>query len=53
MVTKYGDHSDFTSDGQYRIIGTRPVRRDGVDKVTGRVIYGADVRLAALLHGPN
>lgn len=35
----------------YRVIGTRPVRPDGVDKVTGRAIYGADVRLPGMLHG--
>ena len=51
MVTKYGDYPDFTSDGKYSVIGTRPVRHDGVDKVTGRAIYGGDVRLADLLHG--
>ena len=26
----------------FRIIGTRPIRHDGVDKVTGRAKYGAD-----------
>ena len=35
----------------YRVIGTRPVRHDGADKVTGRAIYGADFQLAGLLHG--
>jgi CO/xanthine dehydrogenase Mo-binding subunit len=34
-----------------RVIGTRPIRHDGVDKVTGRAVYGADVQLAGLLHG--
>jgi xanthine dehydrogenase molybdenum-binding subunit len=29
----------------YSIIGTRPIRHDGLDKVTGRAIYGADVRI--------
>ena len=33
------------------MIGTRPIRPDGVDKVTGRAIYGADVQMAGLLHG--
>ncbi len=51
MVTKYGDYPDFTSGGKYRVIGARPVRHDGVDKVTGRAIYGADDRLGDLLHG--
>jgi xanthine dehydrogenase molybdenum-binding subunit len=36
---------------KYRVIGTRPVRPDGVDKVTGRAIYGADVQLPRMLHG--
>jgi len=35
----------------YRVVGTRPIRPDGVDKVTGRAIFGADVRLSGLLHG--
>jgi CO/xanthine dehydrogenase Mo-binding subunit len=35
----------------YQVIGTRPIRHDGVDKVTGRALYGADVHLAGLLHG--
>jgi xanthine dehydrogenase molybdenum-binding subunit len=36
---------------QYKVIGTRPVRPDGVDKVTGRAQYGADVRLPGMLRG--
>ncbi|HTE19501.1 MAG TPA: molybdopterin cofactor-binding domain-containing protein, partial [Armatimonadota bacterium] len=36
---------------KYRVIGTRPVRPDGVDKVTGRAVYGADVQLPRMLHG--
>jgi CO/xanthine dehydrogenase Mo-binding subunit len=35
----------------YRVIGTRPVRHDGADKVTGRARYGADVRLSGMLAG--
>lgn len=35
----------------YKVIGTRPVRPDGVDKVTGRAEYGADVKLENLLYG--
>ena len=35
----------------YKVIGTRPVRPDGADKVTGRAVYGADMRLAGMLHG--
>ena len=35
---------------QYRVIGTRPVRHDGVDKVTGAARYGADISLPGMLH---
>jgi CO/xanthine dehydrogenase Mo-binding subunit len=35
----------------YDIIGTRPIRPDGVDKVTGRAKFGADYRLAGQLVG--
>jgi CO/xanthine dehydrogenase Mo-binding subunit len=35
----------------YKVIGTRPIRHDGLDKVTGRAVYGADVQLPGLLHG--
>jgi CO/xanthine dehydrogenase Mo-binding subunit len=36
---------------EFKVIGTRPIRHDGADKVTGRALYGADVQLAGLLHG--
>src|SRR4029079_9746879 len=36
---------------QYKVLGTRPVRHDGADKVTGRAVYGADVQMAGLIHG--
>lgn len=36
---------------KYKVIGTRPVRHDGVDKVTGRAKYGADIRLTGMLAG--
>ena len=35
----------------YKVIGSRPLRPDGVDKVTGRALYGADVKLPGMLHG--
>ena len=35
----------------YSVVGTRPVRHDGVDKVTGEARYGADIRLTGMLHG--
>jgi CO/xanthine dehydrogenase Mo-binding subunit len=39
------------SNKEYNVVGTRPIRHDGADKVTGRAAYGADVRLPGLLHG--
>ena len=35
----------------FKWIGTRPVRPDGVDKVTGRANYGADMNLPGQLTG--
>lgn len=36
---------------KYRWVGTRPVRHDGVDKVTGRARFGADFSLPDMLWG--
>jgi xanthine dehydrogenase molybdenum-binding subunit len=35
---------------KYKVIGTRPIRHDGVDKVTGRAQYGADITLSGTLY---
>ncbi|MSQ26314.1 MAG: xanthine dehydrogenase family protein molybdopterin-binding subunit [Dehalococcoidia bacterium] len=35
----------------FKVIGTRPIRHDGYDKVTGRAKYGADVQMAGMLYG--
>ena len=35
----------------FKAIGTRPVRPDGIDKVTGRAAFGADLNLPGMLHG--
>ena len=40
-----------TVERPWKVVGTRPVRPDGVDKVTGRAVYGADVRMANLVYG--
>ncbi|MDA1347768.1 MAG: xanthine dehydrogenase family protein molybdopterin-binding subunit [Chloroflexi bacterium] len=39
------------STKEFKVVGTRPVRHDGYDKVTGRALYGADMRLPGLLFG--
>ncbi|MDE2696745.1 MAG: xanthine dehydrogenase family protein molybdopterin-binding subunit [Chloroflexota bacterium] len=36
---------------EYKVVGGSPVRPDGVDKVNGRAIYGADIRMPRLLYG--
>ncbi|HEX5327116.1 MAG TPA: hypothetical protein VFW75_10650, partial [Acetobacteraceae bacterium] len=36
---------------QYKWVGTRPVRPDGVPKVTGRALYGADLKMPGTLVG--
>ncbi|PYQ69320.1 MAG: oxidoreductase, partial [Acidobacteria bacterium] len=36
---------------EFKYVGTRPIRHDGVDKVTGRANYGADFSLPGMLHG--
>ena len=35
----------------FKIIGTRPLRPDGIDKVTGKAIYGADLNVPNMLYG--
>ncbi len=40
---------NYTS--KYKVVGTRPIRHDGLDKVTGRARYGADISLPGMLHG--
>jgi len=35
----------------YAVVGTRPIRHDGADKVTGRARFGADLQISGLLHG--
>ena len=39
------------SNREFKVVGTRPIRPDGVDKVTGRARYGADINMAGLLYG--
>jgi len=34
-----------------RVIGTTPIRPDGLDKVTGRAIFADDIHLPGMLHG--
>ena len=37
--------------GAFKVVGTRPIRHDGLDKVTGRARFGADIHLPGMLYG--
>ncbi|HLZ70221.1 MAG TPA: xanthine dehydrogenase family protein molybdopterin-binding subunit [Dehalococcoidia bacterium] len=53
-MTTTADRETATGTGNgraYRVLGTRPIRHDGLDKVTGRARYGADIHLPGMLHG--
>ena len=39
-----------TEKAVYKSVGTRPIRHDGYDKVTGRAAYGSDISLPGMLH---
>ena len=39
------------STKRFKWVGTRPIRPDGVPKVTGRALYGADMKMAGMLYG--
>ena len=41
----------FLSNQEYKVVGTRPIRPDGADKVTGKARYAADTNLPGLLFG--
>ncbi|MGE3772100.1 MAG: xanthine dehydrogenase family protein molybdopterin-binding subunit [Gammaproteobacteria bacterium] len=45
-----GNEPKIFSKG-YKWVGTRPVRPDGVDKVTGRAAFGADYQMPGMLAG--
>ncbi len=39
------------SNEEFNVVGTRPVRPDGADKVTGKARYSADINLPGMLYG--
>ena len=39
------------STKEYKVVGTRPIRPDGAEKVTGNARYGADINLPGMLYG--
>ena len=46
-------HTDelYLGKTDYQVLGQRPVRHDGTDKVTGKAIYAADIQLPGMAHG--
>ena len=49
MTTTY-EPNIVLSQVEYDVVGTRPIRPDGTDKVTGRAKYGADFEIAGSLY---
>jgi len=43
-------HNTVLATGEYDVVGTRPIRPDGMDKVTGRAQYGADTSFPGLVY---
>lgn len=50
MTTTDYDHNIVLANGKYQVIGTRPMRHDGADKVTGKAQYGADFTTSGILY---
>src|SRR6195256_3394903 len=45
------EKSGFNPDKKLKVVGTSPVKHDGLDKVTGRAKFGADLFLPGMLVG--
>ncbi|QUD86221.1 xanthine dehydrogenase family protein molybdopterin-binding subunit [Phenylobacterium montanum] len=43
--------TDVMDKPALKVVGTRPIRPDGVDKVTGRAAYGADFAMPGMIWG--
>ena len=42
---------DAQNQREFKIVGTRVKRPDGIDKVTGKALYGADMYAPGMLYG--
>ncbi|MDE2900019.1 MAG: xanthine dehydrogenase family protein molybdopterin-binding subunit [Chloroflexota bacterium] len=49
MATNGSGNGNYSNG--YSVVGTRPIRHDGVDKVTGNARFSADVNLPGMLYG--
>ena len=50
-MTTILENSGFNPDKKLKIVGTSPVKHDGIDKVTGRAKFAADMFLPGMLVG--
>ena len=50
MTTTY-EPNVVLAEKKFDVVGTRPIRHDGTDKVTGAAIYGEDFHTTGLLYG--
>ncbi len=50
MTTTY-EPNVVLSTKEFKVVGTRPIRHDGADKVTGKARYGADYSARTQLYG--
>jgi xanthine dehydrogenase molybdopterin-binding subunit B len=49
---RYEGERQMSSDNRkYKWVGTRQIRPDGHDKVTGRAKFGSDFSLSGMIHG--
>ena len=49
MVTT-SESNIVLSNQEFNVVGTRPIRQDGAEKVTGRARYSADINLPGMLY---
>ncbi len=45
------EESGFNPDADLKVVGTNPIKHDGLDKVLGRAKFGADAYLPGMLYG--
>src|SRR5436853_1404745 len=50
-MTSILEKSGFNRDKKLKVVGTSPVKHEGIDKVTGRARFGADLFLPGMLVG--
>ena len=51
MATQAYEPNMVLVNEKFDVVGTRPLRPDGADKVTGRALYGGDFNTAGQLYG--